>query len=181
VTEICPPDLDDLPAELSQLPRPLRVANSIAGRTMPLDALALDADLQLDMGQIEFGEQSALRIVNRPFLLELNAVCLEQLLGQPLEPTARQALSIALRQQAFDNIDAGRAVPSLKGLMKPTRRESFPQRRIQCLLGISCRGGDVDQRHRKDGHGNRVDDVSITLRQSPGPTHLDIGERQSRV
>ena len=55
--QIAPPHLDDLPAELAQATLSAEVIVAIDGRIVVLDALTLDAHLQLDVGEVEPRDQ----------------------------------------------------------------------------------------------------------------------------
>ena len=88
--QVTPPDVDELPAELTQHAPPAGVVVLGGRRGVPPPALALDADLAHGVGEVELGEQVAEPVADRELVDEADPGGGEDPPGDALEPAARQ-------------------------------------------------------------------------------------------
>ena len=129
-------------------------------RRVPLPALALDADAVLDVGEVQLGEQPAVRRAHRVLVHQRDAELGQFAVGQALEPAARQALGGPLGDELQHLGRAGAASNARADrlLHEPLRRAALPQRAVECFPGgvDAIERGDAEERYRHAHQGQAV-------------------------
>ena len=181
--QIAPPDVDDLPAELTEHPLPAGVAMLRRRRGVPLPALALDTDLAHagrrgrarpgGCPRVRTGYSSTRRI---PAVGEEPG-------GDPLEPAARQPLVDPLAQEHQERRRAGAAAsaPRLGDGAQLVGGHAHAKGAVQRPCGradadLGCEQGEgAGDRHRPDP----VDGDHVREQGTACVVHADadLGER----
>ena len=144
-------------AQPSRVRRRLRRASArrAAGEACHCPALTLDADLDVDLGEIEHGDP--LRAVeDRYLVLELDAVGGQCLVGHTLEPAPRQPLVATLGECSAEQSRARNAgaAPAVGCRLQPGRRHRAPESvvdRSAESFGVVQRSGVHEGRRQRRG------------------------------
>ena len=179
--EVAPPYVDDLPSERSERAASAGVAMLGVGRRVPSPRLALDPDLAPWFGEVELGDQDPSLVTHGILVDESDPSSLEDALGQPLEPAARQQATITLveQHQQRRRPRPSASLPPDRDLAQFVEVMTEAQRAIN---GPSCRSepGRRSQQRQRCGHRQDAYRVDFCQIGCVGEPTREMGDRAGR-